>query len=175
MGLQVNAAKYHAYSRSHGAAQSVSATTGATHAPRGLVIAGTPLGADDFVREVAAGKAEEAQCAVATLMPLLLPPRAQWAVLQGSLQHKVAHLPRVARKELVLKAVTDTADAVADAALAIGGCQVHPGSEEDKRARAQLELPMRHGGMGLHRMPPAECSAAFLSSAALGRQTQAVS
>ena len=108
-------------------------------------------------------------------LSLPLPAQVQWAVLQGSLQHKVAHLPRVARKELVLKAVTDTADAVADAALAIGGCQVHPGSEEGKRARAQLELPMRHGGMGLHRMPPAECSAAFLSSAALGRQTQAVS
>ena len=142
VGLQVNDAKCHAYSRSHGAAQSVSAATGATHAPRGLVIAGTPLGTDDFVREIAAGKAEEAQCAVATLMSLPLPAQAQWAVLQGSLQHKVAHLPQVARKELVLKALTDTADAVADAALAIGGCQVHPGSDEDKRARAQLELPM---------------------------------
>ena len=34
-------------------------------------------------------------------------------------------------------------------------------------ARAQLKLPMRHGGMGLHRLSPAEGSAAFLSSAAL--------
>ena len=65
------------------------------------------------------------------------------------------------------KVITDTADAVADAALAIGNCQVQPGSDADKRACAQLELPIRHGGMGLHRLSPAEGSAAFLSSAAL--------
>ena len=33
--------------------------------------------------------------------------------------------------------------------------------------RAQLELPMRHGGMGLHRLSTAKGFAAFLSSAAL--------
>ena len=102
----------------------------------------TPLGEDEFVRETAAGKAEEAQCAVTALMKLPLPAQAKWAVLQGSLQHKVAHLPRVARMALVGRAVTDTADVVADAALAIGHCQVQLGSDEDKRARAQLELPM---------------------------------
>ena len=171
VGLQVNDAKCHAYSRTRGAAQSVGAATGATHALRGLVVAGTPLGEDEFVRETAAGKAAEAQCAVAALMTLPLPAQAKWAVLQGSLQHKVAHLPRVARMALVGKAVTDTADVVADAALAIGHCQVQPGSDEDKRARAQLQLPMRHGGMGLHRLSATEASAAFLSSAALTNVT----
>ena len=73
---------------------------------------------------------------------------------------------------LVGKAVPDTADAVddaalSDAALSIGHCQVQPGFDEDTRARAQLELPMRHGGMGLHHLTPAEGSAAFLPSAAL--------
>ena len=91
MGLQVNDAKCHAASRT-GATQSVGAATGATHALRGLVVACTPLGEDKFVRETAAGKAAEAQCAVATLMTL--PLLAKWAVLQGSLQHKVARLPR---------------------------------------------------------------------------------
>ena len=52
------------------------------------------------------------------------------------MQHKVAHLPRVARMPLVGKALTDTADAVADAALAISNCHVQPGSDADKRARA---------------------------------------
>ena len=61
---------------------------------------------------------------------------------------------------LVGKAVIDTADAVADAALAIGNCQVQPGSHADTRARSW-------SGMGLHRLSPAEGSAAFLSSAAL--------
>ena len=39
VGLQVNDAKGHAYSRTRGAAQSVGAATGATHALRGLVVA----------------------------------------------------------------------------------------------------------------------------------------
>ena len=93
--------------------------------------------------------------------------QAKWAVLEGPLQHKMAHLPRVARMALVGKAVTDIADAVVDSALAIRHCQVQPGPDEDTRARTQLELPMRHGGMGLHRLSPAEGSAEFLSSAAL--------
>ena len=68
VGLQVHDAKCHGYSRTRGASQSVGAATGATHALRGLVVADTPLGEDEFVRETAAGKAEEAQCVVATLM-----------------------------------------------------------------------------------------------------------
>ena len=70
VGLQVNDAKCHAYSLSHEAAQSVSSATGDTRALRVLGVAGTPLGEDEFVREIAAGKAEEAQCAVATLLTL---------------------------------------------------------------------------------------------------------
>ena len=68
---------------------------------------------------------------------------------------------------LVGQAVTDTAEAVTDAAFTIGNYQVQPGFDEDKPARAQLELPMRNGGTGLHRLSPAERSTAFLSSAAL--------
>ena len=59
----------------------------------------------EFVRETAAGKAAEAQCAVAALMTLPLPAQAKCAVPQGSLQHKVAHLPRVARMALVLSLI----------------------------------------------------------------------
>ena len=44
---------------------------------------------------------------------------------------------------------------------------VPSGSDEGTRARVQLEVPMRHRGMGLHRLSPAEGSATFLSSAAL--------
>ena len=77
VGLQVNDAKCHAYSRSHWVAQSVSAATGATHALRGLLVAGTSLGEDEFVCETAAGKAEESQCAVATLLTLPLPAQAE--------------------------------------------------------------------------------------------------
>ena len=79
----------------------------------------------------------------------------------------MAHLPRVVRWSAVEGATCAAADAVADASLQIGNCKVSPVSEDDMCARAQLELPMRHGGMGLHRLSPVEGSAVFLSSAAL--------
>ena len=75
---------------------------------------------------------------------------------QCFLKHKVAHLPWVVRRALVGKAVTDTADAVTDAALAISNCQVQQDADEDEREHAQLELPMRHRRMGPHRLPPVE-------------------
>ena len=79
--------------------------------------------------------------------------QAKWAVLEGPLQHKMAHLPRVARMALVGKAVTEAADAVADAALAIGHCQVQPGSDEDKRARASWSCPCATGAWGFTACP----------------------
>ena len=87
------------------------------------------------------------------LLSLPLPAQCKFAVLQGSLQHRVAHLP-VARWSVVEGAMSAAADAIADTALQIGNCQVSPGSEDDMYARAQLQLPMRHGGMGLHRLSP---------------------
>ena len=42
------------------------------------------------------------------------------------------------------KAVTDTADVVADAALAIGHCQVQPGSDEDTRVTRQRDAISGH-------------------------------
>jgi hypothetical protein len=148
VGLQVNAEKCNVYSRSHSAAQSVAASLSVKHATRGIVVAGTRLSTDDFIQEYAASTAEDAQCAVQKLLTLPMPAQCQWAVLQGSQQRRVAHLPRVARWAEVENALTDTTNAVADAALKIGQCQVQPGSAADGVARAQLELPMRHAAWG---------------------------
>ena len=76
------------------------------------------------------------------------------------------HLPRVARMALVGKVVTDTADAVAAPPSQSPTARCSQALTRTKRACAQLQLPMRHGGMGLHRPSAAEGSAAFLSSAA---------
>ena len=167
MGLQVYGAKCPAHCRSHCESQYVSAASGAMQVLRGLVIVGTPLGEDKIVRETVTGKAEEAHCAGTTLMTLPILAQGKNAVLQGSLKHEVAHFSPVTHMALVGKAVSDTADAAADAALAIEYYEVQPSSDVDPRARAQLELHMREGGTGLHRLFHVEGSAAFLSSAAL--------
>jgi hypothetical protein len=77
------------------------------------------------------GTAEDAQCAVQELLRLLMPAQCPWAALQGSLQHREAHLPLVAQWALVENALTDTTNAVADAALKIEQCQVQPGLAAD--------------------------------------------
>ena len=88
------------------------------------------------MRAHAQAKAEQAQCALQKLLSLPLPAQCKFVVLQGSLQHRVAHLPRVARWLAVEGAMSAAADAVADAALQIGNCKVSPGSEDDTCARA---------------------------------------
>ena len=141
-------------------------STGVAYDTRELFVAGTPPGTKDVARAHAQAKAEQPQCAVQKLLSLPLPAKRTFAFLEGSLQHRVAHLPHVSRWSAVEGALSAAADAVADAALQIGNCQVSPGSEDDACMPAQLNLPMRHGAMGLHRLSPAEGSAAFLSSAA---------
>lgn len=106
VGLRVHTAKCNAYCRQRGPAQAVAATLGVRHAAQGIVVAGTPLGDDDFVGGHAATKATDALCAVDKLLFLLLSAQCQWDVLQGFLQHRVAHLPRVHRWKLMNEELT---------------------------------------------------------------------
>ena len=97
-----------------------------------------------------------ATTAVQKLLSLLLPVQCKFAIHQSYLQHRVTHLPRVACWSAVKGAMSATADTVADTALLIGSCQVPPGSDHDTCAHAQIELSVRYGGMGLHRLSPAD-------------------
>jgi hypothetical protein len=76
--------------------EAVAAELGIPHAPSGLQVAGSPVRIPRFVREHAQQCEEEARLLVDTLDQLELPAQEHWLLLHGSLQLRVAHVPRVA-------------------------------------------------------------------------------
>jgi hypothetical protein len=102
-----------------------------------------------------------------TLDALPLPAQDRWLLLQGSLQLRVALLPRVGEWAAVGTAVM----VAEDRALQITGAIL--GRETGGHGvRAQLTLPRRHGGFGLRHANHLEGRAAYLSAAATAQRVR---
>jgi hypothetical protein len=84
-----------------------------------------------------------------------------WLVFYGSLQLRVAHLPRVAEWDSIVDAVLATEDHMVDSACTPMGRDPWNGAVLE-----QITLPRRHGGLGLRRTCPLEGQAAFVPAAA---------
>jgi hypothetical protein len=146
------------------AAAELAEILGMKHAARGLVAAGCPLGALNFVKEhddAAARKVEELIERVLVL--LLLSAQDEQLLLRRSLQSKIMHLSRVAHTSDVLDAIRKVEGSIVDYMLQIMKCS-------DAQVKiAYKTLPVRLGGQGMHLMSDhdgAACDAAFLSAAA---------
>jgi hypothetical protein len=123
------------------------------HAPEGLLAAGTPANAESCATRA---------CHLMDKL-LALPPGDQyrWLVLHGSLQKRVAHLPRGCTWEHVRPGVVRAESKAVDCAFAIMGQARTNGPPTE-----QLTLLMRHGGLGLAHTGPEEGDAAYLSAVA---------
>jgi hypothetical protein len=99
------------------------------------------------------------------LQALPLADQDRWILLQGSLQRRVAHLPRGCQWTHVAAAVQRAESKAVDGVFAIVGLPRVEGP-----LTAQITLPLRHGGLGLSHTCPAEGSAAYLSAAAITHQ-----
>jgi hypothetical protein len=132
---------------------------------QGLVAAGCPLGAPEFVKEhaAAAGKVVEL---IERVLALPLSAQDKQLLLHRSLQLKILHLSRVAHKSDVLDAIRKVEGSIVDGIPQIIKCS------DAQVSIAQITLPVRLGGSGVHLMSDrdgAACDAAFLSAAALTR------
>jgi hypothetical protein len=161
LGLFAQPSKSAVYSPDAAAAATVAHRTGIRHAPDGLLAAGTPVGTPAFQAAHADGRASHACRLMDELMALPLGDQDRWLVLSGSLQKRVAHLPRGCRWEHVGPAVLRAESKAVDCAFAIVALPRHDGTPTD-----QSTLPLRHGGLGLARTDPAVADAAYLSAAA---------
>ena len=162
IGLTANLAKCGAYSRDAQAAARVAAELGIRHCVDGIVVAGTPIGTDEFVKAYVEAKADAACKSVDAVMDTPLPAQDKFMLLRASTQHRTAHLMRVVKWDLTGDAISRVEDKVTDAAYQI--------MERPRRGGAcetQMTLPLRHGGMGIRVTSAAEASAAFLSAAAV--------
>jgi hypothetical protein len=161
LGLSAQPDKCAVYSEDAAAAASVATTLGMHHAPDGLLAAGTPVGAAAFAAARAATCADHACALMDQMQALPLADQDRWLLLHGSLQRRVAHLPRGNQWEQVGLAVQRAERKAVDCALAIIGHTTADGPLTE-----QATLPLRHGGLGLSRTSPALGSAAYLAASA---------
>jgi hypothetical protein len=103
-----------------------------------------------------------------TLDALPLPAQNRWLLLHGSVQLRVAHLPRVGEWAAVGMAVMVAEDWAIQSTGAILGRETGAHG-----VNAQLTLPRRHGGFGLRHTNHLEGRAAYLSAAATAQRVMA--
>jgi hypothetical protein len=160
LSLHTQPAKCAVYSTDGAATASVASHLGVHHAPDGLLAAGTPVGTPAFQTTHANSCAAHACYLMEELLALPLGDQDLWLILQGSLQKRVAHLPKGCRWEHVGPAVQSAENKAVDCALAIAA---HP--RTNGPLTDQITLPLRHGGLGFARTSPAEGDAAYLAAA----------
>jgi hypothetical protein len=121
LGLQVTLPKCAAYSAAEANGAAVSEALGIQHAVGGITATGTPVGEAAFVATQAQECASKACHLMNTLDALPLPAQNRWLLLQGSLQLRVAHLPRVGEWAAVGTAVMVAEDRALQSTGAILG------------------------------------------------------
>jgi hypothetical protein len=162
IGLHANLTKCVAYSPNARAAAAVAAALGIRHCVDGMVVAGTPIGTDAFVKAHVAAKADAVSKSVDAVMETTLPAQDKLTLLRASTQHRTTHLMRVVRWELVGDAIQGVEDKVTDAAF-----QIMERPRQGGASETQMTLPLRNGGMGIRVTSALEGCAAFLSAAAV--------
>jgi hypothetical protein len=149
------------YSEDTAAAASVATALSMHHAPDGLLAAGTPVGTAAFEAASASTCADRACSLMDRMQALHLADKDRWLLLHGSLQRRLAHLPRGSHWAQVGLAVQQAERKAVDCALAIVGQPTTDGPLTE-----QVTLPLRHGGLGLSRTSPALGGTAYLAASA---------
>jgi hypothetical protein len=139
------------------------------HQEQGVVVAGTPIGSDDFVKAVFQQEIQNVRAPLDLLVSLPTPLTRQdkWAVLNRSPHLKLQHLTRTVPWQLCAPLLqAHTAD-LRRAALHVPG-QPSPVTDglNPAAVHLQLHLPLRAAGFGVLHFPPDLCAASFVSSCA---------
>jgi hypothetical protein len=94
LGLHAQLTKCKVYSEDASAASAIADHLELQHAPEGLLAAGTPIGTPAFQSARADACADHTCQLMEELQALPLAAQDRWLLLHGSLQRRVAHLPR---------------------------------------------------------------------------------
>jgi hypothetical protein len=121
LGLRAQPIKRAVYSEDAAAAASVAAALGMHHAPDGLLAAGSPVGTTAFEAASAATCADKACTLMDQMQALPLAEQDRWLLLHGSLQRRVAHLPRGSQWEQIGPAVHQVERKAVAFALTLAG------------------------------------------------------
>ncbi len=134
-------------------------------ASEGLVVAGTPIGTDDFIATHSHGRVEASKSTISDLLQLSLSCQEKFVLLQQCLQHQNSHLVRNSAWHLIQQPLQNMTRAVVSAfsIAGIGDLEFRPAHLQ------QLLLPFKLGGMGLVSFDECRADAAFLSAASLAQ------
>jgi hypothetical protein len=167
-GLNPVASKSAAYSSHQDMVAAAAAELGVHHAREGLVVAGTRIGTDSFVRDFLSRKRKDVRDKIQRLVDLPHPLTFQdkWVILSRSLQLRLQHLSRTVPWAAASPYLQQHAADLREATLTLFGQPDHCTAGLNPTAtNFQLHLPLREGGFGVNDFPPAACAAAFISSA----------
>jgi hypothetical protein len=165
LGLQVQLAKCAVYFADTRAVTSVASQLCVRHAPDGLLAAGTPVGTPAYQAAQADHCTDRACILMDDFHALPLADQDRWILLQGSLQRRVAHLPRGCQCTHAVAAVQRAESKAVDGVFAMLGLPRVEGP-----LTAQITRPLCHGGLGLSHTCPIKGSAAYLSASAITHQ-----
>jgi hypothetical protein len=168
LGLRVARHKCGAYSEDAPAAAAVAASLDMQVLPGGLLAAGTPVGSEAFEEEHATKQGNRACELMDTLEGLPLQHQDQLLLLRGSIQQRMAHLPRVCKWDSIGLAVTLVEVRAVDSAYFI-----MVSNNVSEAAQRQMLLPTRHGGLGLCNTSAVESRAAYMAAATMGQSVMA--
>jgi hypothetical protein len=161
LGLHAQQTKGPVYSADDAAAAHIARYLKVRHAREGLLAAGTPVGTPAFQAARADICADHAYQLLDELQVLPLADQDRWLLLHGSLQRRVAHLPRGNQWQHVGQAVQRAESKAVDGAFAL-----LQQARVEGPLTAQITLPLQHGGLGLACTGPDEGRAAYLAAAA---------
>ena len=143
-------------------ARNVAAKLGAIVATGGIVSCGTALRSDAFIAQHIQQRCDSTCAQVDKLVGLPLDPQTKWSVLHSCLQRHEAHSIRNTWLHLLAAPLRRVENA-----LVRGMCDIIDVTSLTYQQRVQVQLPHRHGGMGLRLFSEDVATAARLSSAAL--------
>lgn len=162
IGLEVRLNKCGVYSRNAAAAIEAANILEVPHRAEGLLVAGTPVGTDEYITSHADSKSDDVAKFIDGLQDIPLPLQDKFIIMRASTQMRLAHLPRVAPWNLVGEAIQRMESKVAEATFKLMSLPVQP-----ELLASQVTLPLRYGGMGIRATSSLEAKAAFLSAAAV--------
>ena len=151
-------------------ARTLSEDLGTKVARWGLVAAGCPLGSDACVQSEANSAAYKTVQLIKRVLELPLSAQDKQLLLRRSLQSRILHLSRVARTSSVLGAITKVESEILAGVLQIMKCS------DAQVDTAQMSLPVRLGGLGIHLLSDqdgAACDAVLLAAALTHRDVSA--
>ena len=135
-------------------------------AEEGLVIAGTPIGTPEFIARHARKRVTDTTQAILDLLALGLDAQEKFVILQQCLQHRDTHLLRTTEWTHLQPSLSRLENVVVQAVQTLANIS---SLEFQAHHRAQMQMPLRLGGMGIVKFEECRADAAFLAGAALAQ------